>query len=275
MVSRHQIKKAIKVLELACAEDFADVKNELTTALASAKQQIENSDKAYKMISRDMGKAQAMYNFDDNFFANLKIDHPTIVKKFIQNWISKQTDWRYPIVFINAADAQYTYLGVKSLLTYVLSRKFTPKKSLEIILSKLSEQATPKQFRYKSFEHHGRITNMVVPHKQIGCIVCLDYFPYLSIEQINNFIESFNNLLRPGGQAFIHFVDADGDEEWKGVVDKKYMYCTQEILQKICDSFGLTIEFYNVKDCYSFASIKKPGMLTSNKKGPTKMQKIV
>ena len=50
MVSRHQIKKAIKVLELACAEDFADVKNELSTALLSVKQQIEELEHAINRL---------------------------------------------------------------------------------------------------------------------------------------------------------------------------------------------------------------------------------
>jgi hypothetical protein len=50
---------------------------------------------------------------------------------------------------------------------------------------------------------------------------------------------------------------------------------TQEIFSKICDKFSFKVEYYTIADFYTFAYIIKPGKLKSNKKGPTKMEKIV
>ena len=49
----------------------------------------------------------------------------------------------------------------------------------------------------------------------------------------------------------------------------------QEIFTKICEKFSFKVEYYTIADFYTFAYIIKPGILKSNKKGPTKMEKIV
>ena len=249
MVSRHQIKKAVKVLELACAENFKDVKNELQFALTATKKYLKRSDKEYSMLSRDAGLATSVYNFDNKFFAEWDHEHPLEVKRFVRDWIGKQTDWKYPMVFLQQV--------------------------MDEIMKNFAKDAIPKQFRIKPLEHHGDIPDMHVPHEQIGNIISLDYFPYLSIEQIDAFLFSFNRLLRSGGSAFIHFADADGEQEWEAVTEKKITYLTQEILTRICDKFSFKVEFYPISNFYTFANITKPGKLRSNKKGPTKMEKIV
>lgn len=276
MVSRHQIKKAVKVLELACSENFKDVKNELQFALTATKNYLKRSDKEYSMLSRDAGSATtSVYNFDDDFFNKWNNEHPLEVKRFIRNWISKQSDWKYPMVFLQPTHLRYCHMGIKSSLVYILSQKYSKDEIEQEIKKSLEKNAEPKQFRFKTLEHHGDIPDMQVPHEQIGNIITLDYFPYLSIQQIDSFMFSFNRLLRPGGNAFIHFADADGEKEWQAVTEKKITYMTQEIFSRICDKFSFKVEYYTIADFYTFAYIIKPGKLKSNKKGPTKMEKIV
>ena len=275
MVSRHQIKKAVKVLELACAENFKDVKNELQFALTATKKYLKRSDKEYSMLSRDAGLATSVYNFDNKFFAEWDHEHPLEVKRFVRDWIGKQTDWKYPMVFLQPTHLRYCHLGVKSSLVYILTQKYSHEQVMDEIMKNFAKDAVPKQFRIKPLEHHGDIPDMHVPHEQIGNIISLDYFPYLSIEQIDAFLFSFNRLLRSGGSAFIHFADADGEQEWEAVTEKKITYLTQEILTRICDKFSFKVEFYPISNFYTFANITKPGKLRSNKKGPTKMEKIV
>jgi len=96
MVSRHQIKKAIEVLEEATAEGFKELTQELLTTIKHLKYNMKSMEDSYKMACDDMGKAQIVYGFDDKFFANHNPPHTFAVQNFIQDWIIKQSDWKLP-----------------------------------------------------------------------------------------------------------------------------------------------------------------------------------
>ena len=273
MASRNQIKEAVKILKEACNENFEMFKSELHQDLESLERYIKSSDEAYQIINSDMGKSLAM-GFTDKFFETLKVGHNQNVEDFVKNWILKQSDWRYPMVWLCPTTLLYTEQGVKSHLVYVLSNKFTSTDIDQHLRDNLKDKSNPKQFRHKPLEIHGNIPDMHVPFGQIGNIISLDYFPYLSLEQMRNLIYSFNQMLKPGGSAFIHFSDADQEREWTSVVSKNRTYCTETIIKKMAKKFDMSCEFYHIEDHYSFMSMTKPGKLESIKKGPTKMEKI-
>ena len=273
MASRYQIKEAVKLLKEACNENFDMFKSELHKDLESLENYIQSSDEAYQMINNDMGKSLAM-GFDEKFFETLKPEHNQNVEQFIKTWLQRQSDWRYPMAWLCPTTLLYTEQGVKSHLVYVLSNKFKMNDIEQHLRDNLREKSNPQQYRHKPLEIHGDIPDMQVPYGQIGSIICLDYFPYLSLEQMRNLIFSFNQMLKPGGSAFIHFSDADQEHEWNSVVSKKRTYCTETIIKKMARKFDMTCEFYHIEDHYSFLSMQKPGELGSIKKGPTKMEKI-
>ena len=97
MASRYQIKEAVKILKEACNENFDMFKSELHQDLQSLENYIHSSDEAYRLINNDMGKSLAM-GFDEKFFETLKIEHNQNVEQFINKWIMRQSDWRYPMV---------------------------------------------------------------------------------------------------------------------------------------------------------------------------------
>ncbi len=273
MASRYQIKEAVKILKEACNENFDMFKSELHQDLQSLENYIHSSDEAYRLINNDMGKSLAM-GFDEKFFETLKIEHNQNVEQFINKWIMRQSDWRYPMVWLCPTTLLYTEQGVKSHLVYILSNKFKMNDIKRHLRDNLNKESDPQQYRHKPLEIHGDIPDMHIPYGQIGNIVCLDYFPYLSLEQMRNLISSFNEMLKPGGSAFIHFSDADQEHEWTSVVSKKRTYCTETIIKRMARKFDMNCEFYHIEDNYSFLSMQKPGALESIKKGPTKMEKI-
>ena len=273
MASRYQIKEAVKILKEACNENFEMFKSELQQDLESLEKYIQSSDQAYQLINNDMGKSLAS-GFDEKFFEVTKVSHNQNVEEFINTWIQRQSDWRYPLLFLCPTTLLYTETGVKSHLVYVLSNKFNINDINHYIQPKLTEQSTPRQYRHKPLEIHGDIPDMHVPYGQIGSIICLDYFPYLSLEQMKNLMFSFNQILKPGGSAFVHFSDADQEREWDSVVAKERTYVTETLINKMATKYDMSCEFYHIEDYYSFVSIKKPGELSSIKKGPTKMEKI-
>ena len=48
-----------------------------------------------------------------------------------------------------------------------------------------------QKVRIKPLNDYGLIYDIDIPYNQIGTIICLDYFPYLSLEQIKQYLESF------------------------------------------------------------------------------------
>jgi SAM-dependent methyltransferase len=271
MASRHQIKEAVRILQEACKENFDMFKNELKQDLDSLERYIKHSDQAYQAINSDMGKSLAM-GFNDKFFEIMQVTHHQNVSNFIDTWILKQSDWKYPVVYLCPTTLMYTEHGVKTNLAYILSNRFNRNKIDSYLNTK--NISNSKQYRHKNLEIHGDIPDMDVPYGQVGSIVCLEYLPYLSLEQIRNLLKSFFHMLKPGGSAFIHFSDADQQSEWNSVVQKKRTYLTESLLKQIAVKFDFECEFFHIEDFYSFASIRKPGKLDSIKAGPTKMEKI-
>ena len=277
MVSRHQLRKAIKIIEEASAEGFSEITAELDTAVNKIKLELENTDAKHKLLNNDMGKAQTLFGFDENFFSKLDPTHSFTVQSFVKDWMIKQSDWRYPLCVISPSNPKYTEHGLKSNLVYVLTNNFNVSDIKKYIKNQLDKgkNFNPGMFRQKPLDHTGIVSNEYVPHNQIGTIFSCDYFPYISIGQLKDFFASFEKILRPGGEALIHITDADCEDEWKNVLGKKITYCTSDIVKDTCEQIGLILEnVYHVDSMYTFYHLSKKGNLTSNKAWSTKIERV-
>lgn len=278
MVSRHQLRQAIEVIEQANNEGFKEITEELTNTISRLKKQLDETDAKWKLLNDDIGKSQILYKFDEKYFSNLQINHSIAIKNFLENWMQKQSDWRYPICFLSPSVPMYLEHCVKSNLVYVLTNNFSIASIKNHVITTLKKHfltSQLNQYRIKPLFHEGMIENKYVPYNQIGNIVSYDYFPYLSIKQIENYFESFEKILRPGGSAILHITDADCEQEWQSVVEKKITYCTIDIVQNICKSKKLILKnYYHIDSMYTFFHIQKPGILQSQKISATKIEKV-
>tara|TARA_Y100001972_G_C7612015_1_gene306806 strand:+ start:201 stop:1037 length:837 start_codon:yes stop_codon:yes gene_type:complete len=277
MVSRHQIKKAIEVLEEATAEGFKELTQELLTTIKHLKYNMKSMEDSYKMACDDMGKAQIVYGFDDKFFANHNPPHTFAVQNFIQDWIIKQSDWKLPWCILLPNKPRYLERCLKAHLIYVCSNNQTQNDIQNYVKRKLKKQpdAEPNMFRIKPLDHRGIIDDYDVPHNQISFLLSFDYFPYLSVEQIKNYFIYIEKCLRPGGEAMIHITDADNEDEWKSVVAKKVTYCNGEIIKDYVNQVGLEfVNSYPIDSGYTFFHFKKTGTKFSIKKDMTKISPI-
>ena len=276
MVSRRQIKHAIKVLQQSCDEDFAEVKQELAQSLKIAQELITESDKKTNALVHDQGKSQSVFGFTQEFVKNIKITHSPAVEQFVTNWCQRQSDWRYPWCWLIANQHDYVHLSVKSHLVYVCSNYHSVDDIKTHTKNKVgkTELANPIMFRIKPLQFTGYIEDYHVPHNQIGTLISLDLVPYFSIEQINNLVQSCAKVLRPGGQALIHFADGDGEREWQQFVDKKIAYCNEQSIKNFADACELHAEFYHIEDMYSFVVLTKPGSKKSIKAHMTKISPL-
>lgn len=273
MVSRRQIKHAINILQQACDEDFADVKQEIAKSLKIAQELITESDKKINALVHDQGKSQSVFGFTEEFVKNINITHSPAVAQFVTNWCQRQSDWRYPWCWLIANQNDYVHLSVKSHLVYVCSNHHTVNDIKTHTKNKVgkTEMANPQMFRIKPLDFTGYIEDHHVPHNQIGTLISFDLVPYFSIEQIKNLIQSCAKVLRTGGQALIHFADGDGEREWQHFVDKQIAYCNEQSIKQFADVCDLHTEFYHIEDMYSFVVITKPGTKKSIKAHMTKI----
>jgi hypothetical protein len=277
MVSRHQLRSAIEIIEQATSEGFSEITQELDSAVQKVKLELANTDQKHRLLSDDIGKAQTLYGFDENYFKNYKTVHSYTVQNFIKDWMIKQAEWRYPLCVLSPSNPNYTELCLASNLVYVLTNNFTANDIKSYIAKKLKKGKTfnPSMFRQKPLNHTGIIENKHVPFNQVGTILSNDYFSYISIEQIKNFLTSFAKILRPGGEAMIHITDADCEPEWKSVVGKKVTYCTIKIIQDLCVQCGLEFRnYYHVDSMYTYVNIAKQGNLSTIKKQATKIEQV-
>lgn len=277
MVSRHQLRKAIEIIESASAEGFLEITQEIDSAIIKLKQELHLTDEKWKLLSQDIGKAQSVFGFDEKFFKSNTPHHSFTVQNFVKDWMEKQSDWRYPICFLSPSQPTYTEYCLKSSLVYVCSNNFKHSDIIDNVINKLDKTPTsvPNMFRLKQLNHIGLIDSNDVPFQQIGTVFSIDYFPYLSLKQLRNYFKSFCKILRPGGSAMLHITDADCEEEWKSVVGKKITYCNIEIVKDLCNQIGLEFcNYYHVDEMYTFFHIKQPGILKTNKKMPTKIEKV-
>ena len=277
MVSRHQLRQAIEIIEEATFEGFSEITQELKTNITKLKIQLDETDRYHKLLSADIGKAQALYGFTEKFFKQNNTTHSFTVKKFVKDWMEKQSDWRFPILFLSPSQPSYTEYCLKSNLVYVCTNNFSKEDIISHIklFLKKTDSSNPSMFRIKPLLHEGKINDDLIPQNQIGNIFSIDYFPYLSIQQIKDFFKSFSNCLRPGGTAMIHITDADCEPEWKSVVAKKITYCNVKIVKDLCEEVGLQYHnCYHVDSMYTFFHIGKEGSLSSIKKMPTRIKKI-
>ena len=274
MVSRKQIKHAIEVLQEATDEDFAEVKKQLASSLRIAKKLMQESDKKVQALVKDQGKSQSLFGFTEKYVADLDVAHPKSVSQFITNWCQRQSDWRYPWCWLVANAYEYVHLSVKSHLVYVCTNHTNLKAIRAFTKEKIAktEHANPQMFRVKPLQFTGHISDFDVPHNQIGSLIALDLLPYYSLEQIDNLIKSCQQVLRPGGQALLHFSDADGEIEWQKFIDHKITFCTEEFLKDTANKYKLHCQFFHIDTMYSFVVITKPGDKISIKANMTKIE---
>jgi len=276
MVSRHQLRQAIEIIEQANNEGYSEIIQELQTTIQKLKSELEQTDKQWQLLNNDQGKSQILLGFNEDFFTKNNPTHSFTVQQFVKDWMEKQSDWRFPICFLSPSTPSYTEYCLKSNLVYVCTNNFSQQDIIDHVKKTFNRSSsTPSMFRQKPLSHEGIINDEIIPQNQIGTVFSIDYFPYLSIEQIKKFFKTFANLLRPGGNCMLHITDADCQPEWQSVVGKKVTYCTQAIVKDLCEQTGLIFnDCYHVDSMYTFFHIGKKGDLNSIKKMPTKIEKV-
>ncbi len=178
--------------------------------------------------------------------------------------INFYSSWQYPTLEIGCRDGEWTKHLVAGDPLYIAD--FFP----EFLSSAVKQFPPLYQGRVRKYliQDFYKISNL--PKNQFGLIFSYNFFNYLSIDSIKQYLIQAMGWLRPGGTIIFTYNNADLPAA-AGYAENYFMtYVPESILVPMAESIGFeTIYFYNCEPAYSIIEFKKPGELKSIKVGQT------
>lgn len=178
--------------------------------------------------------------------------------------INLYSNWQYPALEIGCRDGEWTKYLVASDPLYIAD--FFP----EFLSSAVKQFPELYQGRVRKYliQDFYKISNL--PKNQFGLIFSYNFFNYLSIDGIKQFLLQSIVWLRPGGTLIFTYNNADLPAA-AGYAESYYMtYVPESLLIPLAESIGFeTVYRYNCDPAYSIIELQKPGQLKSIKVGQT------
>jgi SAM-dependent methyltransferase len=174
------------------------------------------------------------------------------------------SNWQYPALEIGCRDGEWTKHLVASDPLYIAD-VFE-----EFLSSAVREfpqlyQGRVRKYLIKDFY---KIANL--PKNQFGLIFSYNFFNYLSVDSIKQFLIQAFEWLRPGGTMIFTYNNADLPAAAAYAENYFMTYVPESILIPLSESIGFEINYvYNSEPAYSIMEIRKPGNLKSIKVGQT------
>ena len=186
--------------------------------------------------------------------------------------INLYSNWQYPALEIGCRDGEWTKLLVASDPLYIAD-------VFPEFLSSAVQQFPPLyQGRVRKYLIHDfyKISNL--PKNQFGLIFSYNFFNYLSVDSIKQFLIQATEWLRPGGTFIFTYNNADLPAAAAYAENYFMTYVPESILVPLAESIGFeTVFVYNCEPAYSIIELRKPGQLRSIKVGQTsgKIKQII
>jgi hypothetical protein len=214
--------------------------------------------------------------FAENYQLELKNLDPDTIRKMrnlpidlefeqvLLQRINLCSNWQYPALEIGCRDGAWTKHLVASDPLYIAD-VFD-----EFLISALKQfpqlyQGRVRKYLIKDFY---KIVNL--PKNQFGLIFSYNFFNYLSIDSIKQFLLQSFEWLRPGGTMIFTYNNADMPAAAAYAENYFMTYVPESILIPLVESLGYEITFiYNSEPAYSIIELRKPGELRSIKVGQT------
>jgi len=179
----------------------------------------------------------------------------------LQGTISKYVSWQHPSLFLAFRDnrQRIEYFSAGDPL-YLLGPDID---TMKIWISKYPEIYQRRlrlyQFNKDNFSQ--------LPQNQFGFIFCWDFFNNITVDQIDLYVRSIKNLLRPGGVLMFTYTNAELSLTAKNVDDHKIPWASKTYIKNLLLREGYEIiNFSDIKlfDSYmSWVEVKVPGEIIS------------
>jgi hypothetical protein len=178
--------------------------------------------------------------------------------------INLYSNWQYPALEIGCRDGEWTKYLVASDPLYIAD-SFD-----EFLVSAVEQFPDIYQGRVRKYKivENCKIKNL--PANQFGLIFSYNYFNYLSLDSIKQYLHQAMDWLRPGGKIVFTYNNADLPSAAAYAESFFMTYVPKGILQPMAESLGFETTFsYDFDPAFSLIEFKKPGQLKSTKLAQT------
>ena len=219
---------------------------------------LQESYKRYEETLTDLPE----YVFDRHTFNRL-IYREDIQQHYLSR-IKEYSSWKYPGMYIRPTTGEYVDSMINCDPLYLTDID-------EHMFVEVKKRWTPEfqsRLRYNTLRKESPYFK-TLPENQFGLIVATDYFNYLPLEVIKDYLKEIVNLLRPGGVFMFTYNNCEFYSAVKNAENGLYAYTPGRLLQTIVG--GLGFEIVNSVDYddtnVSWLEIRKPGQIQSIRGG--------
>lgn len=188
-----------------------------------------------------------------------KAHFPDEFNEILLSKIRIHSSWKYPALEIGCRDGEYTKFLVASDPLYIADE-------YDEFLENTFKQFTPEyQLRLRKYMIRGQKIFML-PKRQFNFIFSCNYFNYLSLDTIRQFLIQGMEWLRPGGTMIFTYNNGDIPES-AGLSESFFMtYVPKSMLVPLVESLGFeVISTVDIEPSASFIEIRKHGTLQTVK----------
>jgi hypothetical protein len=252
------------------AESLETIAQQHSAIIKHAQIDIQKVQETVDNINQDINSLAGKF-FEESYQLELQyIDPETIrsmrninlpeqVEQLLLSRIQLHSNWKYPALEIGCRDGKWTKHLVASDPLYVADvfdefldtavNQFTPVYSSRI-----------RKYLINDFRING------LPENQFSFIFSYNFFNYLSLDSIKQYLIQSKTWLRDGGSMLFTYNNADMPAG-AGYAESYFMsYVPKSLLVTMCESLGFTVTHtQEFEPALAWIEIKKPGTLKTVK----------
>ena len=240
---------------------FQRDQEQLSLVLSLIQEKIDNLSTQF---FSDNYQFELRYLDPDSIRQTRVLKHDEDFEQTLVQRINLYSNWQYPALEIGCRDGHWTKFLVASDPLYIAD-------VYNEFLTSAIEQFPPLyRGRVRKYFIHDFYKISDLPKNQFGIIFSYNYFNYLSIDSIKQFLIQAMTWLRPGGKIIFTYNNADLPAAAAYAENYFMTYVPESILVPMAESLGYeTVFSYNSEPAYSIIEFKKQGELRSIKIGQT------
>lgn len=252
------------------AESLEVIANQHSAIIEHARIDMQKVQETVDSINQDINSIAGKF-FEENYQLELQYIDPTTVRsvrnitlpeqieQLLISRIQLHSNWKYPALEIGCRDGEWTKHLVASDPLYVADL-------FEEFLDNAVNQFAPsyrgrvRKYQIEDFHING------LPENQFGFIFSYNFFNYLSLDSIKQYLIQAKSWLRDGGTMLFTYNNADMPSG-AGYAETYFMsYVPKSLLVAMCEGLGFTItNTHEFDPAIAWIEIKKPGTLTTVK----------
>lgn len=253
---------------LAIADEHKNVKQYLDTTSSNILSLLSNAQEKINLLAKKLFSNNYELELTCNSIETVrnirKIAQDEIFELALKQRINLYSNWQYPALEIGCRDGEWTKYLVASDPLYIAD-SFD-----EFLVSAVQQFPDLYQGRVRKYKivENCKIVNL--PSNQLGLIFSYNYFNYLSLDSIKQYLHQAMNWLRPGGKIIFTYNNADLPAAAAYAENFFMTYVPKSILQPMAESLGFETTFsYDSSPAFSIIEFKKTGQLKSIKLSQT------